>query len=181
MFSGNLGRIEGMPPSYNPVVPTPSYTGRTTPIPFTPVPMPRGATVPTSAMVAQPQGIEAIYGYGLPELNPPVSPPVYMADGGSVQRKMIDNPQPTNDLQGIVLQPGQSYTSIATPVQREAPSPFVMPSAARSADDVYRELRSNPLNSDLPDEMLRKASQNRANFIQSQYDQDMAFYNSPVS
>ena len=98
------------------------------------------------------------------------------ADGGPIQRKMIDNPQPTNDLEGIVLQPGQSYTSIATPMQREAPSPFAMPSAARSADDVYRELKSNPANRNLPDEILRQASQNRAGSLQSQYDKDMAFY-----
>ena len=103
------------------------------------------------------------------------------ADGGPIQRKMIDNPQPTNDLEGIVLQPGQSYTSIATPMQREAPSPFAMPSAARSADDVYRELKSNPANRNLPDEILRQASQNRASSLQSQYDKDMAFYNSPES
>jgi len=103
------------------------------------------------------------------------------ADGGPIQRKMIDNPQPTNDLEGIVLQPGQSYTSIATPMQREAPSPFAMPSAARSADDVYRELKSNPANRNLPDEILRQASQNRAGSLQSQYDKDMAFYNSPES
>jgi hypothetical protein len=92
MFSGNLGRTEGMPPSYNPVVPTPSYTKGTTNIPFRPVPLPRGVPVPLPRGVpvplprgvpVPPQGIDALYGYGLPELSPPVEPPVYMAGGGS--------------------------------------------------------------------------------------------------
>jgi len=77
LFGGTLGRVEGMPRPYNPVVATPSYA--TLPITTPPVVMPRGVTL-------QPQGVQQPYNvaglYGVPDLSAPVQQPVYMNKGG---------------------------------------------------------------------------------------------------
>lgn len=79
MFSGSLGRIEGMPAEYNPVVPTPSYARLPTTTPS--VVIPRGATL-SPAGIVQPYNVAGLY--GVPDLAAPVPQPVYMADGGSI-------------------------------------------------------------------------------------------------
>lgn len=77
LFGGTLGRVEGMPKPYNPVVATPSYA--TLPTTTPPVVIPRGVTM-------QPRGIPQPYNvaglYGVPELSAPVQQPVYMNKGG---------------------------------------------------------------------------------------------------
>ncbi len=78
LFGGTLGRVEGMPKPYDPIVATQSYgTPPTAAAP--PVVVPRGVTL-------QPQGIPQPYNvaglYGVPELAAPVRQPVYMNKGG---------------------------------------------------------------------------------------------------
>jgi hypothetical protein len=77
LFGGTLGRVEGMPKPYNPVVATPSYA--TLPTTTPPVVVPRGVTL-------QPQGIPQPYNlaglYGIPDLSEPVQQPVYLNKGG---------------------------------------------------------------------------------------------------
>jgi len=79
LFGGSLGRVEGVPQAYNPVVTTPSYA--TLPVTTPPVVVPRGITL-------QPRGVPQPYNvaglYGVPELSAPVQQPVYMANGGDV-------------------------------------------------------------------------------------------------
>ena len=81
LFGGTLGRVEGMPAPYNPVVPTPSYTSAmpTTP----PTVIPRGVSLQPRGIV-QPYNVAGLY--GIPDLSapltPPVEQPIYMNRGG---------------------------------------------------------------------------------------------------
>jgi len=77
MFAGNLGRIEGMPQSYNPFVPTASPSMP----PGTQIPIytPRGITM-MPAGIPQPYNVAGLY--GIPDLSAPVQQPVYMNRGG---------------------------------------------------------------------------------------------------
>lgn len=78
LFGGTLGRVEGMPAPYNPLVPT-SSTG---PMPtggVAPTVIPRGASL-RPAGIAQPYNIAGLY--GIPDLSAPVEQPIYMNRGG---------------------------------------------------------------------------------------------------
>jgi len=106
MFSGNLGRVEGMPAPFNPIVPTPNYARP--PVTAAPTVIPRGITRSPTGVV-QPYNVAGLY--GVPELAAPVEQPVYMATGGTVstlptrqqridtmlQQFMRDNPNMTAD------------------------------------------------------------------------------------
>jgi hypothetical protein len=77
LFGGTLGRVEGMPAPYNPVVPTSPYG----PMPTggAPTVIPRGITLQPSGIV-QPYNIAGLY--GVPDLSAPVEQPTYMNRGG---------------------------------------------------------------------------------------------------
>jgi hypothetical protein len=76
LFSGTLGRIEGMPQSYNPLVPTTSPS--MAPGAQIPVYTPRGVTMmPTG--VPQPYNVAGLY--GIPDLSAPVQQPTYPIPG----------------------------------------------------------------------------------------------------
>jgi len=76
LFSGTLGRIEGMPQSYNPLVPTTSPS--MAPGAQIPVYTPRGVTMmPTG--VPQPYNVAGLY--GIPDLSAPVAQPTYPVPG----------------------------------------------------------------------------------------------------
>lgn len=82
LFGGTLGRVEGMPAPYNPLVPT-SPTG---PMPTGSMPTGRAPTVIPRGVSLQPAGIVQPYNiaglYGVPDLSAPVEQPVYMNQGG---------------------------------------------------------------------------------------------------
>lgn len=77
LFGGTLGRVEGMPAPYNPLVPTSSTGPMPTGAP--PTVVPRGITLQPSGVV-QPYNIAGLY--GIPDLRNPVEQPVYMNRGG---------------------------------------------------------------------------------------------------
>lgn len=77
LFGGSLGRVEGMPAPYNPLVPTSPYGPM--PMGAPPTVIPRGATLRPAGIV-QPYNIAGLY--GVPDLNPPVEQPIYMNRGG---------------------------------------------------------------------------------------------------
>lgn len=77
LFGGTLGRVEGMPKPYNPVVPTGPYTANAPAAP--PVVMPRGVTLQPRG-IPQPYNVEGLY--GVPQLAAPVQQPIYMNKGG---------------------------------------------------------------------------------------------------
>ena len=77
LFGGTLGRVEGMPAPYNPLVPTSSTGPMPTGAP--PTVVPRGITLQPSGVV-QPYNIAGLY--GIPDLRNPVEQPIYMNRGG---------------------------------------------------------------------------------------------------
>lgn len=90
LFAGTLGRLEGMPPAYNPVVPYSTYSQMqtaarpTTPTPVVPRTTPPAGVVPPANIAGRMSAEELAAYYGLPELASPVPQPVYMAEGGPV-------------------------------------------------------------------------------------------------
>ena len=116
MFSGNLGRVEGMPAPFNPIVPTPNYARP--PVTAAPTVIPRGITRSPTGVV-QPYNVAGLY--GVPELAAPVEQPVYMATGGSVnnaayQAAMAAWTRSVEDKvrELMAINPGQSYDQIYT-------------------------------------------------------------------
>ena len=104
LFGGSLGRVEGVPQAYNPVVTTPSYA--TLPVTTPPVVVPRGITL-------QPRGIPQPYNvaglYGVPELSAPVQQPVYMANGGDVSERDYQQNRFSSTLDLMNMNPGMTY------------------------------------------------------------------------
>lgn len=93
IFGGFLGRVEGMPAPFQPFVPTPSPTANQAP--RIPVYTPQGATLQPGG-IPQPYNVAGLY--GVPSLAQPVTPPVYMRDGGSP--KPTDFPRKTGAING---------------------------------------------------------------------------------
>lgn len=93
LFGGTLGRMEGIPAPYNPMVPTTSPT--LPPGAQIPVYTPRGVTTMPGG-VPQPYNIAGLY--GIPDLSAPVPQPVYMNRGGDP--KTTHFPRKTGPING---------------------------------------------------------------------------------
>lgn len=97
LFSGSLGRIEGMPQSYDPVVRTSSPS--MPPGAQIPIYTPRGVTMmPTG--VPQPYNVAGLY--GIPDLSAPVQQPTYPVPGyaGGGAPKPTHFPRKTGPING---------------------------------------------------------------------------------
>lgn len=77
LFGGSLGRVEGMPAPFNPLVPTSPYGPM--PTGTAPTVVPRGVSLRPAGIV-QPYNVAGLY--GVPDLSAPVEQPIYMNRGG---------------------------------------------------------------------------------------------------
>lgn len=93
LFGGTLGRVEGMPQSYDPFVRTSSPS--MPPGSQIPVYTPRGITM-MPAGVPQPYNVAGLY--GVPDLSAPVPQPVYLNQGGAP--KPTHFPRKTGPING---------------------------------------------------------------------------------